>query len=144
MLRTFLFAFRFPSKRILNTHLPVHSDVCTCMCDICGSTFKNKYSLKKHIQFQHSEGPRKDKEPHQCPICDKVLRGKKGLRAHMSNIHEGGEQEHRCKICNHVSTTAKGLRVHEIFRHEKERKHKCTLCDKAFKRPLDLKVSTGL
>lgn len=111
------------------------------MCDICGNTFKTKFTLKKHIEYHHSENPRKDKDPQSCPICYKVLRGHKGLRAHMKNIHDDSEQEHRCKICNHLSTTAKGLRVHEIFRHEKERKHKCSLCGKAFKRPLDLKVN---
>lgn len=110
------------------------------MCDICGRTFKSKFTLKKHIELKHSEKPRQDKDPQECPICYKLLRGIKGLKAHMKNIHEAGEHEHRCKICNHISTTAKGLRVHEIFRHEKERKHKCYFCEKAFKRPLDLRV----
>ena len=135
-----LFVFRFPSKRKLSSHLSVHSTVYTCMCDICGRTFKSKFTLKKHIELKHSEKPRQDKDPQECPICYKLLRGIKGLKAHMKNIHEAGEQEHRCKICNHISTTAKGLRVHEIFRHEKERKHKCYFCEKAFKRPLDLRV----
>lgn len=118
-----------------------HSEVYNSICDICGNKFKTKYTLKKHIQYYHTDMVRTDKEPQQCKICFKWLRGMKGVKAHMKNIHEDPGGEHRCKICNHLSTTAKGLRVHEVFRHERERKHKCYLCDKAFKRPLDLRVS---
>lgn len=118
-----------------------HSEVYNSICDICGNKFKTKYTLKKHIQYYHTDKVRTDKEPEQCKICFKWLRGSKGVKAHMKNIHEDPGGEHRCKICNHISTTAKGLRVHEVFRHERERRHKCYLCDKAFKRPLDLRVS---
>ncbi|XP_061402531.1 zinc finger protein 624-like [Musca vetustissima] len=129
----------FPISRKLESHMLTHSEVYNSICDICGNKFKTKYTLKKHIQYYHTDAVRTDKEPQQCKICFKWLRGMKGVKAHMKNIHEDPGGEHRCKICNHLSTTAKGLRVHEVFRHERERKHKCYLCDKAFKRPLDLR-----
>lgn len=137
----FLSVSRFPIKRKLDSHMLTHSEVYNSICDICGNKFKTKYTLKKHIQYYHTDKVRTDKEPEQCKICFKWLRGSKGVKAHMKNIHEDPGGEHRCKICNHISTTAKGLRVHEVFRHERERRHKCYLCDKAFKRPLDLRVS---
>ncbi|XP_073812585.1 uncharacterized protein isoform X28 [Musca autumnalis] len=130
---------KFPIRRKLDSHMLTHNEVFNFICDICGNKYKTKYSLKKHYQKYHTDMVRTDLEPQQCPICLKWLRGLYGLRAHMKNLHEDPGAEHRCKICNHVSTTARGLRNHEAFRHKRERKYQCYLCDKAFKRPLGLR-----
>lgn len=128
-------ASRFPFERKLDKHMLTHREA---LCHACGKTFKSKYALKKHTVKYHMTDKRLEKEPQQCTICHKWLLG---LKEHMKNIHDSTGNEHRCKICNHVSTTAKGLRGHVIFRHKSERKHQCSVCNKAFKRPLALRVS---
>lgn len=59
----------------------------------------------------------------------------------MKFMHENIGGEHRCNICNKVSTNARALRRHIYLNHECERKYKCHMCEKAFKREQDLRVS---
>lgn len=82
--------------------------------------------------------------PQQCEICGAWLRHLAGLKQHMKNIHEAVDTEHKCHICNKVSPNSRALKRHMYHMHECVKKFQCTMCEKAFKRPQDLRVSIQL
>ncbi|XP_067632912.1 transcription factor grauzone-like [Eurosta solidaginis] len=134
---------KLPTQRKLKDHIKYnHDPESTIICDKCGKQVRTQY-LKKHHQLEHSEQPRPVPQPMQCQICGTWLRHVSGLKQHMKSIHEDPGGEHRCTICNKVSTTARALRRHIYLNHECERKFKCTMCEKAFKRPQDLREHTS-
>ncbi|XP_053962685.1 zinc finger protein 892 [Anastrepha ludens] len=134
---------KLPTQRKLKDHMKYnHDPESTIICDKCGKQVRTQY-LKKHHQLEHSEQPRPVPQPMQCQICGTWLRHMSGLKQHMKSIHEDPGGEHRCQICNKVSTTARALRRHVYLNHECERKFKCTMCEKAFKRPQDLREHTS-
>ncbi|XP_036343627.1 transcription factor grauzone-like [Rhagoletis pomonella] len=133
---------KFPTHRALKDHIK-KSHGATVICDKCGKLVRVSY-LKKHHMLEHSDEPRPTPEPKQCQICGAWLRHQYGLNQHMRTIHENQDCEHRCKICNKVSTTARALKRHIHHNHECERKFKCTMCEKAFKRPQDLREHTSV
>merc|ERR1712129_503955 len=57
-------------------------------CKDCGKSFKNKYSLKSHIETVHvgktGDNPRVD-----CKECGRSLKNKESLKIHMDSIHLG-------------------------------------------------------
>lgn len=80
--------------------------------------------------------------PIHCDICGLRLIDRRGLRRHKNSQHPvGGKKEHSCHICSKISPNLRALRTHVRFAHETGYIHKCTMCDKAFKRPEALKVS---
>lgn len=133
-------SFRYPTSKRLSSHLNVHNPENHAICDQCGKTFQNKHRLKYHIRFDHFNEMRPKKIPEQCSYCDKWYSSKCSLYEHIKNMHTDTGAEHRCQTCGFVSTTSKALKKHILFNHDVVRKHKCNLCEKAFKRPLDLKV----
>lgn len=66
------------------------------------------------------------------------LKNEYSLRAHVKRIHI--ELPQTCTICGKISPNKQSLRNHKKYVHENERINKCTLCDKAFKQPVALKV----
>ncbi|CAD7013661.1 unnamed protein product [Ceratitis capitata] len=134
---------KLPTQRKLKDHMKYnHDPESTIICEKCGRQVRTQY-LKKHHQLEHSEVPRPVPKPMQCQICGTWLRHLSGLKQHMKAIHEDSGGEHRCHICNKVSTTSRALRRHIYLNHECERKFKCTMCEKAFKRPQDLREHTS-
>ncbi|XP_058976053.1 zinc finger and BTB domain-containing protein 17 isoform X18 [Musca domestica] len=130
---------KYPTSKRLSSHLNVHNPENHAICDQCGKTFQNKHRLKYHIRFDHFNEMRPKKIPEQCSYCDKWYSSKCSLYEHIKNMHTDTGAEHRCQTCGFVSTTSKALKKHILFNHDVVRKHKCNLCEKAFKRPLDLK-----
>lgn len=118
--------------------MDIHDPIKRLICDKCGKTFQTKYNLNKHIEKDH---PTVKPEPLQCLICNTWYRNPDGLKAHNKNMHSNLDTEHRCHICQKVSTTYRALKRHINFNHVRERKFKCTMCEKAFKRSQDLRVS---
>ncbi|XP_037945421.1 zinc finger protein 729-like [Teleopsis dalmanni] len=130
---------KFPSERKLKEHAKLHDPESTFICDKCGKILRNKSKLKKHHQMKHSDEPVPMPEPKQCPICHAWLKNAPGLRKHILGMHDTSGVEHRCPICSKVSSNAQALKRHIFFNHKCERKYKCNMCEKAFKRPTNLK-----
>lgn len=119
----------------------MHDPESAIICDKCGKTLRSQTNLKKHHELEHSDEPRRKPDPVQCEICGTWLRHLSGLKQHMNTVHEPPGGEHRCHICNKTSTNSRALKRHIYHNHLCERKFKCGMCDKAFKRPQDLRVS---
>ncbi|KAH8337869.1 hypothetical protein KR067_007711, partial [Drosophila pandora] len=135
---------KFLTERKLKNHMSsMHDPESTIICDKCGKQMRTKIILKKHQELMHSDKPRPEPELKQCQICGAWLKGMTGLKQHMKSIHVESAGEHRCPICSKVSPNARALRRHIYHNHECERKFKCTMCEKAFKRPQELKEHTS-
>ncbi|KAH8234455.1 hypothetical protein KR038_010364, partial [Drosophila bunnanda] len=135
---------KFLTERKLKNHMSsMHDPESTIICDKCGKQMRTKIILKKHQELMHSDKPRPEPELKQCQICGAWLKGMTGLKQHMKSIHVESVGEHRCHICAKVSPNARALRRHIYHNHECERKFKCTMCEKAFKRPQELKEHTS-
>ncbi|XP_065365471.1 zinc finger protein 729-like [Calliphora vicina] len=120
----------FPSeqKRTLHERY-VHN--ATLICDQCGKTLHNHYAMRQHL-LQHA-GVQKRKWP--CDMCNAELNSRSGLKRHKQLIHQDGSTVYVCSDCGKVATTEIALLTHKRNVHLSGRKHKCTLCDKAFKFP---------
>ncbi|XP_023037850.1 transcription factor grauzone [Drosophila willistoni] len=135
---------KFLTERKLKNHMnSIHDPESTIICDKCGKQMRTKIILKKHQELMHSDKPRPEPELKQCQICGAWLKGMTGLKQHMKSIHVESAGEHRCHICSKVSPNARALRRHIYHNHECERKFKCTMCEKAFKRPQELREHTS-
>ncbi|XP_017015332.2 transcription factor grauzone [Drosophila takahashii] len=135
---------KIPTERKLKEHLKyMHDPETAIICDKCGKTLRSQTNLKKHHELEHSEEPRPKPDPVQCEICGTWLRHLSGLKQHMNTVHEPPGGEHRCHICNKTSTNSRALKRHIYHNHLCERKFKCGMCEKAFKRPQDLREHTS-
>ncbi|KAH8372237.1 hypothetical protein KR093_010711 [Drosophila rubida] len=135
---------KVPTERKLKEHLRyMHDPETAIICDKCGKTLRSQANLKKHHELEHSDTPRPKPDPVQCEICGTWLRHMSGLKQHMSTVHEPPGEEHRCHICNKKSTNSRALKRHIYHNHQCERKFRCTMCEKAFKRPQDLREHTS-
>lgn len=100
------------------------------ICDVCAKTFNCEKTFQSHC-LTHTNQPRM-----QCTICDKWLKSKDSLRSH---LRRHNDTQHTCKHCNKMTPNRQALANHILYVHS-EKKHKCTLCSKAFKVALGLKV----
>ncbi|EDS31170.1 zinc finger protein 58 [Culex quinquefasciatus] len=125
------------SKGALRSHqINMHSDVDRRMiCDTCGQEFLNKFSFERHVK-EHA-GIEVLKR-FQCHICQKWLRGERGLQHHLHYTHYDREKTHICDICNKQYPTGRALYSHQQIVHVIE-KYECEFCGAKFKQPLNLK-----
>uniref|UniRef100_A0A1I8N1P6 C2H2-type domain-containing protein n=1 Tax=Musca domestica TaxID=7370 RepID=A0A1I8N1P6_MUSDO len=123
----------YPSKKRLTRHLEYHNPSKQVICDMCGKVLRTLNSLHKHKKVVHTSKP--IKIPEQCTYCGKWYSTHSNLQLHVLNMHIHIDKEHRCEICGFVSTTREAKKRHIRFKHRTEKKHKCGLCDKAFKAP---------
>lgn len=113
--------------------------VYTHICEICAKPFNNKlyYDLHKKLTHSTTEIPKV-----QCQICGLWVKHEYRLKIHMKNHEENDEpdnKEYFCNYCGIKKNTKKALVSHVGYIHLSERKFKCNVCEKAFKREIELK-----
>lgn len=106
---------------------------------MCGKVLRTRNSLQKHKKAVHF--PKPQKVPEQCSYCGKWYSTHSTLQTHVLNMHIHNDREHRCEICGFVSSTREAKKKHIRFKHTAEKRHKCHMCEKAFKVPTLLRVS---
>lgn len=130
--------FSFGNNYLLSNHIrAVHLNKYAKICDICGKSIRCKDVFERHM-LEHEGKPAPTIS---CDICGLLLTGKRGLKRHKDMIHPvGGQLEHTCSICAKVSPNLKAHKRHVQYKHELGYDHKCTICEKAFKRAQALTV----
>uniref|UniRef100_A0A0A1WQR4 Transcription factor grauzone n=1 Tax=Zeugodacus cucurbitae TaxID=28588 RepID=A0A0A1WQR4_ZEUCU len=134
---------KLPTQRKHKDHIKnKHDPESTIICDKCGKQVPAQ-DMKEHNKLEHSKVPRPiPPKPRQCQLCGTWLRHMSALKQHMKTIHAGPCGEHPCQNCKQVLTSARALKRHVYLNHESEGKFKCTMCEKTFKRPKELKEHT--
>ena len=93
-------------------------------CDKCSAAYKNKCSLKAHLQ--KCGRPKNFK----CNLCEHAYFEQKSLDRHFKDIHDS---HHPCEYCTLVFKTPEALEFHLYTIH------KCKTCGKVFPNMWDLK-----
>ncbi|XP_055855575.1 zinc finger protein 665-like [Episyrphus balteatus] len=121
----------YPNEVKLKAHnFNVHRISYSKMCHLCGKTVRGNKALERH-QLQHSG----NKPKFDCNICGAQLSTKGILKAHMIALHpEDSNVTYTCNICGKNSPSQRALKNHMDYVHKCERLHKCTLCEKSFKK----------
>ncbi|EAT36082.1 AAEL011816-PA [Aedes aegypti] len=102
----------------------------TCLCNICGKSFKHESSLKKHIQISHDES-KKEVKKFQCDICKKEFIQKGSLKSHIAA--HNNVRAYQCEQCGRKFTQA-GTLIKHLELHNAEKSHQCEFCHESFLR----------
>ncbi|XP_061398244.1 transcription factor grauzone-like [Musca vetustissima] len=127
---------KFASESLRTQHIKVTHLYVKLICDICGKAFRERHSFQRHLA-EHTGGPTPNIE---CDICGMKLTSIYGLNRHKRLRHtEENMQEQVCPHCSKVSPNIAAHKSHIQYSHTMQRRHACHLCEKAFRRPKELK-----
>ena len=59
------------------------------VCSHCGKLYANKESLHSHTKIQHPPPGESVPAPIPCDICGEMLKSRRNLQRHISDVHEG-------------------------------------------------------
>ncbi|XP_073842798.1 zinc finger Y-chromosomal protein 1-like isoform X1 [Musca autumnalis] len=101
-------------------------------CEICGSCYKMKQNLTKHMRKEHSLI---DKE-YICEICHTECTTEKGLDRHFNRMHTEAHStfKYKCELCARSYTDIKSLRSHIRDKHPLsiDSEYMCEICNTRF------------
>ncbi|GJQ85213.1 hypothetical protein Trydic_g13055 [Trypoxylus dichotomus] len=115
----------FPLKQSLIAHEKRH--VCDAesrlICELCGKSFANIYTLRYHRETHNTE------KTVPCPTCGKLFTTQKNMMSHFAwhNIRD----RHICEYCNKGFKSANRKKRHVLI-HTGEKPHPCKICNKRF------------
>ena len=113
------------SKKSLGEHERRHEKRAPYLC--CDKPFFSLANYKRHCCSQHGE-----KKEFCCPKCGLSFAIKADLNRHMR--WESGIRNHICDICGSAYQGTAGLMDHMwVHYQEKEKRHRCTICQKTFR-----------
>lgn len=108
------------------------------ICDVCGKSIRGREALARHME-EHTGAPQKVIK---CHLCESTLTTKYGLARHIKMMHTAENlQPMQCEYCLKVSPSLQAHQHHIKYSHNTARSHQCPMCEKAFKRPNELRVS---
>lgn len=134
---TFVF-FSYPSQYTMQQHVKlVHLNLYAKICDVCGKSIRGREALARHME-EHTGGPQ---AAIKCHLCDSMLTTKYGLARHIKMMHTAENlQPMQCEFCLKICPSLQAHQHHIKYTHNTARSHQCPMCEKAFKRPNELKV----
>ena len=106
------------------------------VCPYCDKKFCEPYTVKKHIELQHTSKNLK------CVKCPKAFQSKQSLDYHILTKHtQIAPPPHVCNICEKNFQTKLGLNNHIKFKHaNSEKLFSCEECESKFKHKKYLKA----
>ena len=110
----------FDNMQALEQHTRRHEEDKTCVCNVCGKSFKMAHYLIVHKQ-QHRE-----KRFH-CDLCQKTFTYKCNMQKHRETHTQ--ERAFECDICHKTFKTKGVMEKHKIIHNEALQFH-CHLCNK--------------
>ncbi|EAT33315.1 AAEL014398-PA [Aedes aegypti] len=126
----------FRTNQSYRTHLhSKHGAAAKYVCDICARGFRQRSDLLTHQLTHSAEGLEQLKI--QCERCHKWMKNKKSIWTHRKICQSTGPVA--CDICGKMAPNPAQLKSHKKYMHQDQRVHQCSYCEKAFKRPIDLK-----
>ena len=75
-------------------------------CEICGKTFFDMSTMKKHIASVHEK-----KKPFKCEICDYSFSEKGSMKKHVASVH-AGKKPFKCDICDYNCSEKGNMKRH--------------------------------
>ncbi|XP_054417966.1 PR domain zinc finger protein 5 isoform X2 [Pteronotus mesoamericanus] len=111
----------------VGAHKVIHSEDKPYKCRLCGKGFAHRNVYKNHKKT-HSE-----ERPFQCEECKALFRTPFSLHRHLL-IHNS-ERTFKCHHCDATFKRKDTLNVHVQVVHERHKKYRCELCNKAFVTP---------
>jgi hypothetical protein len=104
-------------------------------CDLCGKSFYDGHSRKRHFKNVHCE-----REIMQCPNCQKTFKTPESLKIHLNNVHRYTSPKLvlQCELCNESFADSKSRKKHYLSVHDGKR-CKCLECGKLCKSVWHLK-----
>ncbi|XP_062542143.1 zinc finger protein 425-like [Armigeres subalbatus] len=94
------------------------------MCEVCGLSLKNSYSLKVHME-RHGETAK-----YACEYCDYTSLTRLAFKSHLL-FHKSDNLKKKCEVCGLSFRTASRLTRH-MEQHRNERKYSCPQCSARF------------
>ena len=114
------------------------------MCGSCGTSFKRKYTLKRHLETCTGTKQRSVDVNLLCQVCGFMAKTDSSMAKHMKKMHATKDEKlYECPLCSKRFSKKYHLKNH-VKRHNK---HRCDICNEHFAHAFELqahfKIHTG-
>lgn len=124
---------RFNAKSTMQAHVKIEHENHRQVCHVCAKEYRTLHSLQLHLRSHSNKGPRL-----KCRTCGNMFMNMYRLRLHQAQEHEHAKLL-QCPHCPRKKTNTFELRKHITHSH-KFKVHKCELCEREFRSPIDVQV----
>lgn len=142
----------YPKLRLLIIHMSKHFN--NFSCEVCGSVFISKKSLRRHLQTHesgtfpcekcnkvfsssakktlHIRGVHLKHLPRRCPICPERFNSDYMRTKHLRIVHNRTAALNRCVACGKEYDLKYQLQLHIRSVHYQEKNQECPVCHSRF------------